>query len=178
HCQFLDSTLIKTRPLQDFIGYNPNISLEKPIGPKNSFEVDLMYRNRTWYSNGGEWDFGQFMPSTGYRILGGFRHYISKKKKAPFGFFLGSSVVVKYSMMKDIEMESFEGLYTNTQDVELFQVELIPVFGYQYHISKRISSEFYLGPAFWLFRRESTTVVDSPNPEEIGLTEQMDNGYG
>ncbi len=176
-CKFPDTTLIKTRPLQDFIGLNPNISIEKPIGHKNSIEIDLTYRNRTWFSNGGEWNFGKFTPSTGYRILVGFRHYIGKKK-APFGFYWGTQGVVKYSLMKNIEMVGFHGDYLNTQDIKIFQIELIPVFGYQFHISKRISSEFYIGPAFWLYRRKTDKIVDSPKPDEIGVTERDYNPKG
>ena len=60
NCQFFENSIIKTRPFQDFVGFNPNIGIEKPVSEKISPEFELMYRNRTWYSNGGEWNFGKF----------------------------------------------------------------------------------------------------------------------
>lgn len=172
YCQFLSNTLIKTRPLQDFIGKNPNIGFEFPINNKFSLEFDYMYRNQTWYLTGGEWDFGWFYPSKGFRILGGARGYISKKKEAPFGWFWGTQFVVKHSELKDIGMKGFNGITVYTQDIKIFQIEIIPLIGYQFLYLKRISFEFYTGLAIWPYRSEKTEITDSMNPEIIG-----DKGY-
>ncbi len=46
NCQFFENSIIKTRPFQDFVGFNPNIGIEKPVSEKISTEFELMYRNR------------------------------------------------------------------------------------------------------------------------------------
>jgi hypothetical protein len=169
--QFFNNTLIKTRPLADFIAFNPNLVFEKPFNKHYSLEVDLMYRTRTWFSNGGEGNFGEFTPCQGFKLAGGFRVYAIKKKKAPFGFFLAAQLVVDYKSLKEIKMNDFHGEYKNTKDIQLLRYEIIPSLGFQFHITKRISSEFYLGPAIFLNSYRWYKIVNSLNPDEIGKTE-------
>ncbi|MCK4406823.1 MAG: hypothetical protein KAV44_04040 [Bacteroidales bacterium] len=106
HAQFFTNTIIKTRPYQDFVAFNPTLGFEKPIHKIFSIEVELMYRNRNWNSSGGEWDFGRYYDGDGYRILFGSkvyfgksnRHIDSETQKAPFGWF--GSVQIAYSYAK------------------------------------------------------------------------------
>lgn len=93
--QFLEGTIIKTRPYQDFIAFNPTIGIEKSIKKLYSLELEFMYRNRNWNSSGGEWDFGRYYDGDGFRILAGLRVYFGKTnknldkttQKSPFGWF-------------------------------------------------------------------------------------------
>jgi len=166
--KLFDNCLIKTRPWQNFVAYNPNLSIEKPINTKYSFEIDLIYRNRTWYSEGGENNFGWYTPSVGYRLLGGFRRYMGKNREAPFGWFVGAQMVMNQSFINDIDLYGFHGEFAGTHDVKLFWAEFIPVIGYQFHISKRITSEFYIGPSVFLYHSEQ---IDSNENDIIPISE-------
>lgn len=177
HCQFLNNTIIRTRPLQDFAGKNPNIGIELPINKKFSLEFDGMYRNRTWYSTGGEWDFGWFFPSKGFRVLSGFRGYFPKNKNAPFGWFWGTQLVTKYSQLENINIKEFSGMTIYTQDIQILQLEIIPVIGYQFQYFNRISTEFYIGPNFVPYRSEKTVIVDCENPDLMGQKDKEVYGF-
>ena len=41
NAQFFKNTILKTRPYQDFVAYNPTIGIEKPIKKIYSLEIEI-----------------------------------------------------------------------------------------------------------------------------------------
>ena len=79
--QFLKGTILKTKPFQDFVAYNPTFGMEKTVGKLFSAELEFMYRNRSWNVSGGEWDLGRFYDAGGFKIVIGSRIYFGKSNK-------------------------------------------------------------------------------------------------
>ena len=126
--QFFKGTIIKTKPLQDFIAFNPTLGFEKPVHKIISVETELMYRNRNWNSSGGEGDFGHYYNGNGYRILVGSKIYFGVYKmnqsregyKAPFGWFGAIKLSYNYALTYDIEKRAtVSGIYRYTVDSEV-----------------------------------------------------------
>ncbi|MCK4638141.1 MAG: hypothetical protein KAT33_01850 [Bacteroidales bacterium] len=177
--QFFNNSIIKTRPFQDFIAFNPNIGFEKPINNKFSIESEFLYRNRTWESTGSEGDFGRFYQSNGFRFLVGIRKYFGRTKTAPVGWFLSTQIAFSYSKIYDIEKHtSISGLYFNTVNIEKNWPEIIIGFGKQFILFKNISFEFYFAPSLYLTYFEKTEIIDSKEPSEIGKIESEGYPFG
>lgn len=176
--QFFSNTIIKTRPLKDLIALNPNIGFEKPIHKLISTEFEFTYRNRSWENSGGEWNFGKFYDSDGYKVLVGSRVYFGKTnkhlnaetQKAPFGWF--ASLQLGFSNLKihNIEKVSFHGIYINNVSLIKRWPELNILLGRQFYLSKHLSLESYLGPSIYLHYYEKSTIISSEAQEDIGKT--------
>ena len=187
NAQFFKNTILKTRPYQDFVAYNPTIGIEKPIKKIYSLEIKFMYRNRNWNSSGGEWDFGRFYDGDGFRILAGSRVYFGKTnkhldketQKSPFGWF--GSVQLGYSQSKTYNIEkrySVSGGYKKTIDVEKNWFEMNFGIGRQFYLFKTISLDLYFGPSIYFAHTEQATITDSENLSEVGSIEIEDYDFG
>ena len=142
--QFFENSIIKTRPFQDFVGFNPNLGIEKPISKKFTVEIEYMYRNRTWYSSGGEWNFGKFHQSNGFRLLGGVRKYMGKNKTSPFAWFFGLQFAYSQVNFNNLEQSDFHNEYDKTVDLIIKYPEIIINIGRQFQLFKSLTIEFYL----------------------------------
>ena len=187
HAQFFKNTIVKTRPYQDFVAFNPTIGIEKPIKKIFSVELEFLYRNRNWNSSDGEWDFGRFYDGDGFKFLVGSRVYFGKTnkhldkemQKAPIGWF--GTIQLGYSQSKTYNIEkraTVSGIYQNTIDIEKNWTELNIGLGRQLYLFKTISLEFYIGPSIYFAHTEETTITDSEDLNEIGTTETEQYDFG
>jgi hypothetical protein len=178
--QFFKGTIIKTKPFQDFIAFNPNLEFEKPVHKIISVETELMYRNRNWNSSGGEGDFGHYYNGDGYRILVGSKVYFGQYSinqsreglKAPFGWFAAMKLSYNYALTYDIEKRASISrgyLYTVDSKEDWFEINII--IGKQLYLFKAISFEFNLGSTLITAHTEEMTIVESENTSEIGNSE-------
>lgn len=176
--QFFSNTIIKTRPLKDLIALNPNIGFEKPFHKIFSAEFEFTYRNRSWESAGGEYNFGRYYDSDGLKILVGSRVYVGKTnkhlnaitQKAPFGWFASLQLGFNNFKIHNIEKVSFHGIYMNNVSLIKRWPELNILLGRQFYLSKHLSFESYLGPSIYLHYYEKSTIINSETQEDIGKT--------
>jgi len=174
--QFFEGTIIKTRPFQDFVVFNPTLGLEKPITNTISIETELMYRNRNWDSSGGEGDFGSFYNGDGFRILIGSKMYFGNYnrnlyrdgKKAPFGWFTTIQISYSLALTYDIDKHHNTGMYEYTVDSNRDWFEVNVGLGKQYYLFNTLSMEIYFGPTLISAQTEKMTITKS---EDVNVVE-------
>lgn len=139
-----------------------------------------MYRNRTWYYNSfsttSDGGFGTFESSYGFRTIAGGRWHMFNRKEAPRGVFLGAQLVFSYAAMPNIgssgftvEPDNMEWYFVHGEaGAQRTWAEFIPVLGYQFKISNRVFSEFYIGGSYGLFYSEKVEIVASKDMASIG----------
>ncbi len=172
--------ILKTRPLRFAVAYNPNIAMEYQLWNRFTLEAEGLWKNRAWYSSGGEWNFGKYHHSNGYRALLGARYYLgsAKERKVPFAMYLGFQYAYSYTSMEAIAHQGFPGGYENTKDVEKMRSEMFFVFGRQIQM---FGSDFLLdiniGLRYKLNWYDKFTIVESIDKAEIGETETRSGYY-
>lgn len=173
HSQFFRHTIIKTKPLQDFVAFNPTLGLEKPISSTFSVEVELMYRNRVWNSTGMEGDFGEFYDGDGFKALLGSRYYFGKPnkylnsgQKAPFGWLTTLQLAFSYAKTYNIDKpESGSGGYPSYFNSQKRWGNINIGIGKQFYLFQTITLEIIAGPTYRTAFTETFTPVDANNSE-------------
>ncbi len=185
--QFLKGTILKTKPFQDFVAYNPTFGMEKTVGKLFSAELEFMYRNRSWNVSGGEWDLGRFYDAGGFKIVIGSRIYFGKTnrnldqetQKAPFAWYgaiqLGYNLSTTYNVDRKATVS---GIYMYTADIDKNWLELNIGIGRQFYLFKTITLDLNLGPSIYFPHQEKTTITKSEDLSEIGTTKTEDFNFG
>jgi hypothetical protein len=178
--QFFKNTIIKTRPFQDFVVFNPTIGFEKPLRTQVSVELELMYRNRNWdHSDVGK-DFGKLYKGTGFRLLAGSKFYFGKSNKkifsgeqiAPFGWFATLQIAANLAITYDVVKDGDESLLYYTVDNKKQFADLFLGIGKQFFIFNALSFEFYAAPLVRFPYTEEYTIVDAENKNLIGSKDE------
>ena len=139
--QFFNAAVLKTRPLQDFVTRNPSLAFEKPLVPRFSAELELIYMNRRLQHSGREWGVGQLYDSDGLKVFAGIRYYFGKQKnpvnklspkisyfwitysrdrsqdlpaEAPFGWFVSCQYRQLFVKTHSVRKYTLNGQYINT----------------------------------------------------------------
>ncbi|MBR5983299.1 MAG: hypothetical protein IK025_06230 [Bacteroidales bacterium] len=191
--QFIDNTLIKTRPMK-FL-FNPNLSFEKPFHKYFSATAEIAYRRRELFSDGSI-DGQYFNKST--TILGepskvkfngvefdlGLRAYLVTVQtpylegyywNAPLGLYLETIVGYIHSAVWDLQIYDYEkSVYNGVNcpyyraDVRLDKLSLFFLLGYQFNIENVFSLDINLGARYYCVAMDSRKVV-SATPTGDGI---------
>lgn len=192
--QFIDNTLIKTRPFKLF--FNPNICFEKPFHKYFSATAELAYRRRELFSdgsidgqyfnksttilgepsksvkfNGVEFDLGLrfYMVSLPTRYLEGYYW------NAPFGWYLETIVGYAHSAVRDLQIYNYgeslnrgENFPYYRANVRLDNLAVFILTGYQFNIENVFSFDINVGARYDCIAQESRRVV-SATPTGDGI---------
>lgn len=160
--------LIKTLPIQDAFYHNPNLIIEKPLNNKYSVSLLFVLRYSDWIFKSSSFG-GMKIPlkyqAKGYTMGGFFKHYYSKKKQIPSGFYLGGTLRYSDIIMPDVDyISTADPTYFRTVDLKRKTMEIGGVWGYQVFWTRFIM-DFYLGTG--LQYRISEEKLVSGNPKYL-----------
>lgn len=140
-----DDIIIKTQILQDAIGLNPNIIIEKYLTNRFSIGTEFIWRRRTWASSGEEWNFGNYYRSQGFTIGLQTKFYFSSKETAPNAWYIAGLYRYNSALIKNFEMRTFKNEYSRTVDISKYGNEFGFLIGRQFFIYNNITSEINIG---------------------------------
>lgn len=160
--------LIKTLPIQDAIYQNPNLIIEKPINEKYSVSLLVAFRFSDWIFKSTSFG-GMVLPikhnAKGYTLGGFFKHYYSKKKQIPGGFYVGGTLRYSDIIMPDVDyISDSDPTYFRTVELKRKTMEVGGIWGYQV-LWSRFIMDFYVGTG--LQYRISEEKLVSGNPKYL-----------
>ncbi len=162
---FKPKNIIKIHPI-DALGGAIGIGYERVIKPKTSLEIELFqdFSKRRFDSKMSERSYNLFVETD-------IRRYLSKRKKAPKGFFMGGGILTVYN--------NFNALKENNMIIkgaEELWVGIAAKTGYQWVFKKALKG-FTAETNASLDYRTRLGAFDRSTKNEIGLLLRFTIGY-
>lgn len=169
-----DDIVIKTQILQNAIGLNPNIIIEKYLTNRFSIGTEFIWRRRTWASSGEEYDFGKYYRSQGFTIGLQSKFYFSSKEAAPNAWYVAGLYRYNSALIKNFEKRTFGNEYSRTVDISKYGNEFGFLIGRQFFICKNITSEINIGLGNYWQNYEEHFI--SGNEDDLLPNQKFNNG--
>ena len=186
--------VIKTYPLNYFVGGEINLGYEQVVNRKESFEIILAWNFKDWVvipsgsklSNGGSHggvfspvslleEGGQptIIPSTGGSVRFNYRHYFNKNKPMPLGAYYSPQFMFKHTNFNDLFID--DEYYDDSIKITKNAVTLKFLLGYQNLIFNKLSIDYYIGAGFRYQTQKAIRFYRIRWDEDIGeFTENTD----
>jgi hypothetical protein len=160
--QFHAGLILKIKPANFVFGNNPSLEIEKVVLGPFSLSLDLNWKRTYFLSSGGEYDFGSFTPSTGYKVGLNPRYYILNNDRTPFGWFFSGIIRYNDIAVDNFTKQSFNGSSEKVINIRSRGLETALLFGRQFKIWG-LTSDISTGIIFYNENYQETLAFKGPN---------------
>jgi hypothetical protein len=160
--------VIKTRLLTNVIARNPNIAVEKVLTNKYSLELEGIWVLHDRTTTGGERARSKYYDSKGFAASLSIRRYLEVKGAIPNGTYIAAFMRYNASTIEHVEkVYATTGFYKRTIDLYRSGPELGFLFGRQFFLFRKITSEINGGLGHYWNAEKQTLVAGTGDPDFV-----------